>query len=139
MNDKSFVDSNIWLYAMMARHVEERRQKSAAALVSRPVRHVISEQVVSEVAANLLKKARLPDDALLPVLESLYERCQVIVPDLSLHRLALALRQRYGFSFWDSQIVAAARQAGCATLYSEDMRNGLVVDDGLTIVNPFTT
>jgi len=139
MNDKSFVDSNIWLYAMVARPGEEGRQKIAAALVSRPLRYVISEQVVSEVAANLLKKAKLSDDALLPVLESLYERCQVIVPNLSLHRLALRLRQRYGFSFWGSQIAAAARQAACTTLYSEDMRNGLVVDDSLRIVNPFAT
>ena len=46
------------------------------------------------------------------------------------------LCDRYGFSWWDAQIVAAARRADCAILLSEDMQHGLELD-GLRIVNPF--
>jgi len=43
---------------------------------------------------------------------------------------------RYRFSFYDSLIVAAALDAGCKTLYSEDLQQGQRID-GLTIQNPF--
>ena len=46
------------------------------------------------------------------------------------------IRTRYGFSFYDSLIVAAALEAGCTTLYSEDMQDGQRIE-GLTIRNPF--
>jgi predicted nucleic acid-binding protein len=38
---------------------------------------------------------------------------------------------------FDGLVVAAALEAGCATLWSEDMQDGLVVDERLTIRNPF--
>jgi predicted nucleic acid-binding protein len=49
------------------------------------------------------------------------------------------LREQYSFSYWDSLIVAAALQAKATTLYTEDMQAGLVIDQRLTIINPFTT
>jgi predicted nucleic acid-binding protein len=49
---------------------------------------------------------------------------------------ALDLQARYGFSYWDCAIVAAARRLGCDELASEDMRHGQTID-GVTIVNPF--
>ncbi len=51
--------------------------------------------------------------------------------------LALDIAQRYGFSYYDSLIVAAAREADCARLYSEDLQHGQVLESGLTIINPF--
>ena len=45
--------------------------------------------------------------------------------------------QRFGFSYYDSLIVAAAQEAGCDTVYSEDLQHGQVVGPGLTVVNPF--
>ena len=48
------------------------------------------------------------------------------------------LRKRYGFSYWDSLVVACALLAECTVLYSEDMQTGLRVEDQTTIVNPFS-
>ncbi|MBI5567093.1 MAG: PIN domain-containing protein [Chloroflexi bacterium] len=50
---------------------------------------------------------------------------------------ASELREKYSFSFWDSIIIASALRAGCTTLYTQDMQNGLKVDGQLTIVDPF--
>jgi predicted nucleic acid-binding protein len=47
------------------------------------------------------------------------------------------LAERYGFSIYDAMIVASALVAGCTTLWSEDMQNGLLVENKLRIVNPF--
>ena len=49
---------------------------------------------------------------------------------------ALKIKARYGFSYWDSAVVAAARAAGCTELFTEDLSHGQVVD-GVRIINPF--
>ena len=56
---------------------------------------------------------------------------------VDIHETGLRLAERYGFSVYDAMIVASALNAGCDTLWSEDMQHGLVLDDGLRIVNPF--
>jgi predicted nucleic acid-binding protein len=55
---------------------------------------------------------------------------------LATNKAARALARDHGFAFYDALIVAAALEAGCDTLYSEDMQHGSVVA-GLTIVDPF--
>ena len=39
--------------------------------------------------------------------------------------------------FYDSALLASALLADCDTFFSEDMQNGLVIEDQLTICNPF--
>jgi predicted nucleic acid-binding protein len=50
---------------------------------------------------------------------------------------ALRVSRRYGFSFYDSLIVAAAERHGCKIVLSEDMQHGMVLDSGVQILNPF--
>jgi predicted nucleic acid-binding protein len=50
---------------------------------------------------------------------------------------AKKLIDRYDFQLFDSIIVASALEAGCGILYSEDLHNGLVVENQLKIINPF--
>ena len=59
-----------------------------------------------------------------------------IYPTPELYLRALDLRERYGFSFYDSLIIAAALEAGCTRLYTEDMQHGQQIQ-GLAIENPF--
>ncbi len=136
MSDKMFVDSNLWLYAFVCKPGEESKHAVARELVERPVRYIVSEQVISEVSANLLRKAGIADDHLIRLVESFYGRCQVVTPGLDLHRRAHGLRGKYSLSFWDSLIVAAALEAGCNTLFTEDMQHGLMVEGQLNLLNP---
>ena len=55
---------------------------------------------------------------------------------MSVIRGALRIRQVYGFSYWDSAIVAAALELRCDRVYTEDLTHGQVVEK-LTIFNPF--
>lgn len=55
---------------------------------------------------------------------------------LKLYRASLDIQSRYRFAYYDALIVAAALDAGCATLYSEDLQDGQHID-GLTIIDPF--
>jgi len=54
-----------------------------------------------------------------------------------IHDDALRLAGQHGFHIYDAVIVAAALEAGCATLYTEDLQSGQVIDGRLTIHNPF--
>ncbi len=54
----------------------------------------------------------------------------------SVFQSALQIRARYGFSYWDSSILAAARELGCRTLYTEDLSHGHWVE-GVQIIDPF--
>ena len=51
---------------------------------------------------------------------------------------AWSIEDRFGLSFWDSLIVAAAQMAGCDVLLTEDLQHDLEID-GLRVVDPFQT
>ena len=53
-------------------------------------------------------------------------------------RAAFAIRERFGLSYWDSAILAAARACGCDAVYSEDMSSEQDYD-GLRVINPFAS
>jgi predicted nucleic acid-binding protein len=57
--------------------------------------------------------------------------------ELQGHQRGLAVAERYRFSFYDALIVAAALESGCTTLFSEDLQDGQVIDQTLTVRNPF--
>jgi predicted nucleic acid-binding protein len=56
---------------------------------------------------------------------------------IEIHETRLALAERYGLSVYDAMIAASALHAGCDTLWSEDMQDGMAIDESLRIVNPF--
>ncbi len=138
MSGHEFVDTNIWLYALVdpARPGDSEKQQRAARLVGQLSRPVISSQVARELCRNLLKKSALTEEHLRRLIADWYPNCVLHASSQEQHLLASRLRETASFSFWDSLIVAAALDAGCSTLYSEDMQHGQVVDGGLTIINP---
>jgi predicted nucleic acid-binding protein len=129
----------MWLYAYVASGDTERHQRARKA-VEDAQDLFISDQVVTEVAANLLRKARLPEADILSRLEDLATRCSIVRLDIIIHRRASRLRASdpTAFSYWDSLIIASALEAGCRELWSEDLQAGRVVEGRLTIVNPLT-
>lgn len=138
MSGREFVDTNIWLYALVEpqRAPESDKQRRAALFVAGLTRPVISSQVVRELCRNLLKKSAIAEADLQRLIRDWYPSCDLHASSEEQHLLASQLRETASFSFWDSLIVAAALDAGCSTLYSEDMQHGQIVDGRLTIFNP---
>jgi predicted nucleic acid-binding protein len=136
MIESAFFDSNIFLYAYSLDPFDSVKGSVAIQLLATR-QPVISTQVLQEFISNALRKPRLGIDEG-KIDEFLDFTAELPVQPLS-HTLILhatALRRRYGFSHWDSTIIAAAYANGCATLYSEDLQHGFTLDH-LTIVNPF--
>jgi predicted nucleic acid-binding protein len=61
----------------------------------------------------------------------------VIKLDIETFKTGLMISRRYGYQHYDSMIIAAALEAGCERLYSEDMQHRQIINKKLQIVNPF--
>ena len=132
---KVFIDTNLWVYAHLRVAGDARHTLALARVDSEPAA-VISPQVVAEYYSVMLRNAR-PDDWIQSNLRAIFARTRLQPANAAVLNAALALRNRYGFSFWDCQIAAAALVAGCETLLTEDLQHGQVLEERLTIVNPF--
>jgi len=130
----AFIDTNIWLYAFIDDGTDKKDISQALIKSSQPV---VSVQVINEVCINLLKRAQFPEGEISGLIETFYQKYEVIEMQKELLLTASRLRQSYALSYWDSLIVAAALFSGAPTLYSEDMQHNLLIEKSLRIVNPF--
>lgn len=129
---KAFFDSNIIIYAFS----DDPRSAIAEDLLARG--GDVSVQVLHEFTNVARRKLGFEWSRIEEALRAIRVLTRAIHPiDLETHIGALALAQRYGFSFYDALIVSAAIQARCDILYSEDMQDGLVIGGGLRIANAF--
>ena len=126
-----FADTNIVLYLLDDGPKADR----AEAILGQGPR--ISVQVLNEAMVNCRRKAGLSWDETGTFLAGIQALCPVEDLTLQTHAVGRALAERYNFSVYDAMIVAAALRAGCTTLWTEDMHDGLVVEDRLRLVNPF--
>ena len=143
MNDKAcmksaFIDSNIWLYALIEDQQENDKAKHPLAkqLLSEYSNIHISTQVVNEVCINLMRKANKDNDYILKFTQNFLASYTVHKQTTDDLLSAATLRLDYHFSYWDSLIVASAINNKCEILFSVDMQNGLKVYDNLVIKNP---
>ncbi len=135
----TFVDTNIIAYARDSRMPDKQAiAESWLSVLARRREGRISSQVLIEFYAVAIhpQKLALPAAAAQADCRALLA-WEPLPPDLALFDAAWSLQDRYGFSWWDALIVAAALRQECATLLSEDMQHGLVIDERLTILNPF--
>lgn len=136
MMNRVFIDSNIWIYLFTSG--DNIKNKTAKEFIYKSIadNHVtVSYQVINEVCCVLKKKSyteseirRIADD-----MAGLSEVCEYSLENII---LASMLREQHSFSYWDSQIVASALLSQCDVLASEDMQNGLRVQN-LRIISIF--
>ncbi|MBD2860120.1 PIN domain-containing protein [Spongiibacter sp. KMU-158] len=134
MKDKPFLDTNIIIYLLSA---DDYKADLSEQIVTRG--GTVSVQVLNEFLSVATRKLGLTQQESADVLNAVRRSCNVIPLTLETHDLGVDLIDRYGFSIYDAMIVAAALTSGAKTLYSEDMQNGLLVDNCLRIVNPYAT
>lgn len=133
MPDKRvFIDTNVLLYLLST---DTKKADRAEGIVEKG--GWISVQVLNELANVALRKLAMPWPEINDVLNLVRALCPVQPLTIETHDMGRRVAERYKLSVYDSMIVASALLAGCETLYSEDMQNGLVVDEQLTIHNPF--
>jgi predicted nucleic acid-binding protein len=100
---------------------------------------IISTQVISEYLNVMKRISKMKKSDLLKMCAEWLEDCQIQSVSVSTIKLAHHIVQKYDFQLFDSIIVASALEAGCDILYSEDMQHNQVIEDTLTILNPFVS
>jgi predicted nucleic acid-binding protein len=139
MKDKFFLDTNLIVY--LFDNKDSKKQRIAKELLKKALENrngIISFQVLQEFCNVVLRKFEKPlspDDLKSFTNRFLYPICEII-PNLEIYNNAIEIHKLFGYSFYDSLIIAAAREGNCVTLYSEDLQNGQHVL-GVNIVNPF--
>ncbi|MCU0936541.1 MAG: PIN domain-containing protein [Gammaproteobacteria bacterium] len=139
MPDKFFLDTNVFVYTFDDGAPEKRER--ARALVAEALatgNGLTGYQVVQEflnVATRKFARPMTAAEAARFLAEVLTPLCRVFA-SIELYRRGLDLAERWRFSFYDALVVAAALQASCRTLYTEDLPHGQRVES-LHILNPF--
>jgi predicted nucleic acid-binding protein len=128
----SFFDTSVLLYLL-----SDDASKADRVETLLVARGVISVQVLNEFAAVALRKLKMPLSEVREILDTIRAVCTVDPITVESHERGLAVLERYGFSLYDSQLVASALLSGAKTLYSEDLQHGQLIDRQLRVVNPF--
>jgi predicted nucleic acid-binding protein len=132
MSVKPFFDTNILIYAFSR---EDPRSDVARILLA--LGGIISVQVLNELTAVLRRKLKLGWKDVTEALHAVRVLCpKVASVTCETHEKALEIAEKFGYQIYDSLIIAAADEAKCKTLYSEDMNDGQMIG-GVTIRNPF--
>jgi predicted nucleic acid-binding protein len=137
MSDKTFVDSNVLIYA---HDVDARAKHDTARNILRDLwsqrAGVLSVQVLQEFYVNVTRKIASPlsKDAARLVVNSYSIWCTETTPA----EIATAFRieDESRIKFWDALIVASAAKAGAVRILSEDMNDQQTIA-GVRIENPF--
>ena len=133
------VDTNVLLYAT-SRVPKESDKRSRAIELLEGQDLSLSVQVLQEFYHQATRSTRpgalTHDEALAFLTPFLNMPVQDVTPALFLE--AVAISERFGLSYWDGAILAAARSLGCDAVYSEDL-NPNQDYDGLRVINPFQT
>jgi predicted nucleic acid-binding protein len=140
MKDKVFLDTNVFIYAIDTSLDLKEKREAARHLIKEHIRKetgVISIQVLQEFYHVSTHKIQVPISTE-QALEYLHYMAvlDTVHPDFSMLVTAVHLHKRLKLSFWDGLIVQAAAAANCSLLLSEDLQDGLKVDN-LIIKNPF--
>jgi predicted nucleic acid-binding protein len=128
----SFFDTNVLLYVASA---DPAKADRAEELIS--AGGIISVQVLNEITNVARRKMGLSWTATRAFLSMMRGLLPVQPLTIDIHETGVGLAERYGLSIYDAMIAASALHADCGTLWSEDMQDGIALDDRLRIVNPF--
>lgn len=128
------LDSNVLVYAFTS----DSRANVAQALLERGC--FVSVQGLNEFANVARRKLGMPWQEVRIALDAIRTLCRDVLPiDTRTHEEGLRIAERYGCTIFDALVIAAALGAGCDILHSEDMHDGMVIDERLRVANPFRT
>ena len=141
MSDRYFIDTNIFVYAFDKTNTD--KQQIANGLIKKAVSELvgcISFQVIQEFINVSTRKFEIPlsiEDCR-KYLDAVLSPLCAVFTSLELYHRSLDIMARWRFSFYDSLIIAAALQAKCNILFSEDLQHNQKIES-ITICNPFET
>ena len=142
MKDNVFFDTNIIVYLF---DKSEDKKHNIAKMLFNECLHkynafasvqVINEFIFIVITSQKIKKP-LAISEIKKRVDFLGNMLNIMALEFATCTSALDIKIKYSLSYWDSLIVASALKNDCKVLYTEDMQDGLIINDKLTIKNPF--
>ncbi len=139
MSAKYFLDTNIFVYSLDV--TAPRKAKRATMLIREGLEAgngIVSYQVVQEFFNVAFRRFSKPMSSFAAdeYFNTVFRPLLAVHSSPALFVSALQLYEQHHLSWYDSLIVAAAREGGCAFLYTEDMQHGRRIGE-LRIEDPF--
>ncbi|MBF0228390.1 MAG: PIN domain-containing protein [Desulfamplus sp.] len=133
MKDKIFVDTNLLVYSV----ANDFNKKKIAndLLIANEI--IVSTQVINEFVAVTLRKKILQPEQIIEFSKGFMKVFEINVITQATISLAFEIMLKYHFSYWDSLIISSALESNTALLYSEDLQDRQIIENRLTICNPF--
>ena len=136
MSDKVFLDTNTVIYSYS--EDEPEKQKIANDILEQYSNQIIiSNQVINELSNTLFRKFKLNADEVRETVLELNDNFPIVNFNLQTQLKGIELKGKYKLQFYDSMILATALENGCNIVFSEDMQHNQVIENQLTIINPF--
>jgi predicted nucleic acid-binding protein len=133
MPAKAFLDTNVLIYTVAAN--DPRSAKAEELLLDGGT---VSVQILNEFVAVTRRKMQMPWAEVKEALEAFRVLCAAPVDlTVAVHEAAVGIAEKYGYGIYDALVIAAALEAGCEVLYSEDLQDGQVIEGKVRVRNPF--
>lgn len=136
MKDKVLLDTNILVY-LYAQNPPDKSVKVRELVNNNFTSIIISTQILGELYNVLTKKKLKPKDEAKQIVLEMVTNFNIVEIDVLKVMTALEINSTYGYTYWDSLVVATALQHNCEILYSEDMQANQLIEKKTRIVNPF--
>ena len=136
MSDKVFLDTNMVIYSY-SEDEPEKQEIANDILEQYSDQIIISNQVINELSNTLFRKFKLNADEVRKTVLELNDNFPIVNFNLQTQLKGIELKGKYKLQFYDSMILATALENGCNIVFSEDMQHNQVIEDKLTIINPF--
>ena len=133
-DEKVFIDSNILIYAY-SKTEPDKRQKAQDTIDKH--NSIISIQVINEFSSNCLKKLNKTYEEVIAAIFEITHNFPITQVTIPIVIKAIVLQNRYRFNYYDCIMLASALEHDCKFIFSEDMQHGQIIEDKLTILNPF--
>ncbi len=136
MNGEVFLDSNVLVY-LYAKQPEKKFQQAKNILHEHFENLILSPQIIGELYNVLVKKNFVTKSEALTIGLELISAFPLAEINETITLKTFDICSRYGYSFWDSQILATALLNNCTRVYSEDLHHLQKIEEKLIIINPF--
>ena len=131
---KAYIDTNVFVY--LYSDTEPEKRKRALESINKYDR-IISTQVLNELCNVFLRKMKMSPSSIDAMLHKILSICKISLVEETTVFKALEIHDEYGYSYYDSLMIASALENDCQYLLSEDMADGQVIENKLTIKNIF--
>ena len=135
MNIRAFIDTNIFIYLYSE---DEFEKQYISQIAVDKYNCIISTQVLNEFCNVCIKKLKKTTDEIQLAIEEIIGQCTVNSIEKENIKQALEIHKKYGYGYFDCLMIVSALNSNCKFLLTEDMADGQIINDTLTIINLYT-